>query len=271
MSAPFPLRERYPRGPETRAERDLRYRRAMPRYVGPRRSVRVLPRRVPVLRALGRLPFNLIVAMEEDQPLVDYRGPQVSPGPRVAPVVSRGMQYSTALEPEVELVPEVEPVRSLVPREYIGIATVPVIERGPEWRLSFNAMRVGRGLAMRWRRSEHRGQRKRRRDKKGQDAVLYRAALSFINRTWGRIDELADLYEAIAWNVYIDGVPAAINGWAGGEIEVDYEGLIVDLLMNEVVDYATGRLSRAERDALRKLGYTGIVTPSSTIGRISNV
>lgn len=102
-------------------------------------------------------------------------------------------------------------------------------------------------------------------DKKRRSQVMYKAFLRFLNRSWGAVDEVFDLFEAIAWNVYVyDGkVPLAVltdeperllAAVRDGDVSVDWEGVAVDLAIMEATDRLIGRLSMAERKAVQRFG-----------------
>jgi hypothetical protein len=87
---------------------------------------------------------------------------------------------------------------------------------------------------------------------------MYRAAMRFIGRTYGRFSEYLDAYEAFMWNVYVDGIPLArhedkLGAFMSGRASVDFEGMLSDLIVNEMVDRAIGRLQRGQVRASKQI------------------
>lgn len=136
---------------------------------------------------------------------------------------------------------------------------VPSAERGAEERLSIGLSPASSGMVrMSLRRTELSGLRQKRKDQKSRDAVLYRAGLRMIGRTYGRFSEYLDAYEAFMWNVYVDGVPLArherpLDAALSGRASVDGLGMARDLLTNEVIDRVFAARGRAVREASRGL------------------
>lgn len=100
-----------------------------------------------------------------------------------------------------------------------------------------------------------------------------------VNNTYGTLDEIRELWDAIRGNVilnYVDGEMAGevvyfdsldaygmLNalldvheGYA--RVEIDGDGLIYDLFMNLLVDHMIGAMSKADRAALEAAGIRGI-------------
>ena len=219
------LRNQYRRtSPERYRAPRVRSTRPYPNRWAPQpRSVRVPGSRVPLL-SRASLPgaLSAILGFPARIPEPIYSpAPFPEPGlePEPQPIVNAG-GIAAQLQP-VEMGARIDrwyaplpvsPHLRVAPRRVaVEVSQDPAVaETGAEHRLSFYGRPLGhKGITVGWRYSQLVGTRKVRKDKKGRDGLRYRALLSFINRTWGAADELLDLWEAIAWNTTIDGVPLA--------------------------------------------------------------
>jgi hypothetical protein len=130
----------------------------------------------------------------------------------------------------------------------------------------------------------------RRRDIKSKNAMLYVGFIKLINKTYGEISEIRDLWEVIVKNVIIeyDGEViyydelsgreqlALLGAIADGDAEllIDGDGLIFDLFMMELIDRSIGKLKQSEREWLRENGIGGLFdygNPSTWFSRIRNI
>lgn len=87
---------------------------------------------------------------------------------------------------------------------------------------------------------------------------LYVALLHFINVTWGTFSEIADAYQALLWNTYLnDGTPAArafgtrwgqahrtIEAIARGRAYVELDDFLQDFAVMQISDHLTAKLGR---------------------------
>lgn len=130
-----------------------------------------------------------------------------------------------------------------------------------------------------------------RNDKKPR-GLWYLAALRFVNRTFGRLTEIDDWAQAVFDNIYVPpGYRLVVNGrmmkiddWtklsdlplaykaeaidsflgydgtpeAGPQFEVNFEQMVIDMFMMELVDTAIGLQMRAERNIINNLGLRGV-------------
>lgn len=94
-------------------------------------------------------------------------------------------------------------------------------------------------------------------DKKNNSRFLYVAALRFINRTWGPVSEALDWEAAIMRNTYIAGTERSLYGlplerkWEillSGEFEVDFNQMMVDLVVMEATDMMIAKLMRGIKE-----------------------
>lgn len=112
-----------------------------------------------------------------------------------------------------------------------------------------------------------REENKVRKDRKEQQASRrYRALLRVFNMTFGSATEVLDLWNVIADNIYINGIPlsqirdplAALKRAAeNGQWDVDMDQALMDLLVNQAQDYMIGRSASLGREALNDMGYYG--------------
>ena len=103
-----------------------------------------------------------------------------------------------------------------------------------------------------------------RRDRKEERASrAYRTILFFVNKTYGELTELADLWQAIAQNIFVDGKPlytysnpaqALLNA---DDWSVNWMQMAVDYAAMEAQDRAIGKSSQKLREALNDMGYYG--------------
>lgn len=277
------------------------------KFKAARDTVRVLGRRAPLLLFLdpsplggddvgsmqelqerylrglgvGDLPQMPTVPMEWLRPELPTPQPVVIPAaPVYHPTVeTRGRTtrirlpagFRPYMEPPVEFgVPYSEP--DWAPA--LEAALEPVYERGAVTKLSLAVSPASDGwgdLDVTLRASQ--GVPVRGNDGKSRSERQLMSFNRFVNRTWGRVDEALDLYEAVVWNVYVGGrplgaidlvdLPVALREL---ELEVDGHGIMVDLAVNEVVDRAIGRLSREADAGALQLGLQRIMSAHSKVG-----
>ncbi len=250
-------------------------RRSLVKWVAPRRQFRIMPSRIPKLGYVG-------AALTAYQLYDLYRGQPVSDEPFVparqvvdppTPLYRREgkiERFELDLEPLPDLYELIEPKVINVPAQWVEPVTQETIERGPEYRVSVGTKMAGNTLYVSKRGTTLDGRKKRRHDGKSADHASYVGGLRFFNRTFGRLSELHDFYEAIAWNTYSDGRPVAAGG-VTGEVTVDMAGVTASLLMNEIVDRVVGRQARYQRKIVRQSGYQGWQLPGTTAQHIGRV
>ncbi len=261
---------------EKRRRRSAPLRRNDPSYRSPKRQFRILPRHALKLGGVlgaALTAYELYELFHDPKPVSPPAWTSVPA--EVFPPASRPELKQRGRISEFTLplarVPEQfrsAPIVVNVPQEWVQPITTEVIERGPEFRLSFGTATTSTGIIARVRRSVLDGTRKRRRDGKSQDHALYVASLRFFNRTYGVLSEVHDFYEAVAWNAYQNGNPIAQRGFGYGDISVDWEGVSTDLFMNEIVDRSIGKTRQAEKKFLRREGYRGWQMPTSIINKV---
>ena len=99
-----------------------------------------------------------------------------------------------------------------------------------------------------------------RRDQKKKSQMLYLGVVQMINRTWGKVSEVLDFWNALAWSFLVDGKPVkykltpaeVLELLKQGRLEVDPERFARNLAWELVTDAIIGGLSRAEVEMLRK-------------------
>lgn len=103
-----------------------------------------------------------------------------------------------------------------------------------------------------------------RQDKKDQKAQrTYRTILYFVNKTYGELTELQDLYQVITQNIFVDGRPLYTykNPWEAlknaDDWTVDWEQMALDYAAMEAQDRAIGKASKNVREVLNEIGYYG--------------
>lgn len=189
---------------------------------------------------------------------------RVSPKPRVRPLPERhrrplsvqefqqhrllGAFDPLILEPILPNYQFPEVVPDIVPEIEFDFSMPRVPTRGPRVR-----MRIRNPTRPNLLRAER--NRPRRDDKK---RGLYAALLHFINITWGTFSEIADAYQALLWNTYLnDGTPAArafgarwgqahltIGAIARGEAYVEMDDFLQDFVIMQISDALTAKLGR---------------------------
>ena len=112
--------------------------------------------------------------------------------------------------------------------------------------------------------ARNREENKLRRDRKDEKASRsYRTVLYFVNKTYGELTELQDLYQAITQNIFVDGKPlytysdpasALLNA---SDWSVNWQQMAIDLAAMEAQDRAIGKSSQKVRQALNEMGYYG--------------
>lgn len=112
--------------------------------------------------------------------------------------------------------------------------------------------------------ARNREENKLRRDRKDETAAkAYRRILYVVNTTYGSLDELQELWQALAQNIEINGTPLynlsnpAERLWAGmkhGTIDVDFIGMVQDLAYNQMQDKMFGKLGQMSGEAQQGLG-----------------
>lgn len=95
---------------------------------------------------------------------------------------------------------------------------------------------------------------KRHNEAKTRSKRMYLAFNRFLDRVWGPLSEAMDLWEALSWNVYVEMADGrrrylaqmtADEVWeARGALELDIDGLILDVLVMEASDRLIAKLSR---------------------------
>ena len=114
-------------------------------------------------------------------------------------------------------------------------------------------------------RPRQREENKLRKDRKSEKASSQiRAVYRLVNKTYGELTELQDLWEVISENVYVDGkklssyenVTEALAAAAqGADFYVDYEQLAMDYALMEIQDYAIGRMSQFYGHTVSETGW----------------
>jgi hypothetical protein len=107
----------------------------------------------------------------------------------------------------------------------------------------------------------------RRKDSKETGAsAKYRRILRFVNKTFGEATEMADMWDAIAWNVTVNGKPLASYAdpvqalqyaAESGNWEADFEQMATDIAFQELMDSIIGKTARTGRNALNEMNYYG--------------
>ena len=111
---------------------------------------------------------------------------------------------------------------------------------------------------------------RQRRSKERKDAKRYRFYLRTINRTWGNIDEVRELVEALVWNVYVDvggrqvkamlvengSALAVLAGLGRGEYVLDFPGFAKDYAVMQAQDWMIGKMSQIGQAGLNEAGYS---------------
>lgn len=128
---------------------------------------------------------------------------------------------------------------------------------------------------------------KKRKDLKNKSQKAYMAALSLATRTFGRATEVLDFIDAIQNNIQvkIGGFwysygsftmskkldPNVIKALNRGDFVVDFEQVLADMFVNELIDQVIGRLKRRELQELRnsKFWMNSFGNPSTWINRIT--
>ena len=114
-------------------------------------------------------------------------------------------------------------------------------------------------------RPRQREENKLRKDRKSEKASSQiRAVYRLVNKTYGELTELQDLWEVISENVYVDGkklssyenITEALAAAAqGADFYVDYEQLAMDYALMEIQDYAIGRMSQFYGHTVSETGW----------------
>lgn len=115
---------------------------------------------------------------------------------------------------------------------------------------------------------------RKRIDRKMSGAWLYVGFLRLLNKTYGQLDEISDVWGAIEDNLVVELKNGEIVFWNdlsargkilvlnslghGVRLNIDGDGLIFDLFFNELIDRTVGAMSKAEREWLRQEGIGGI-------------
>lgn len=105
--------------------------------------------------------------------------------------------------------------------------------------------------------------------------------MQFISKTWGTVTEILDLMNSIMNNAEYEGQvisemspderDALIKGLESGEIGldellIDWEQVMIDVVMNEVMDRLIGAVSSKAAGEAAKSGTYGLPRFSSHIG-----
>lgn len=103
-------------------------------------------------------------------------------------------------------------------------------------------------------------------DRKEESNLKYLAVMKFVDRYWGTASNIAEVGQVILENTHgTDGrsAPYGYKRWdrwihdiTRGTAEVDYEGVLVGLLMNEIEDRIVAGLNKAKLRSLAKAGNT---------------